>query len=289
MAETIRSVLEKTEKYFREHGIADTPRLDAEVLLADALNIDRVGLYVDFEKPLSIVELGIYREVVRKRAARMPVAYITGKKNFMSGEYHVNPSVLIPRPETEVLLEATCEYLREANVTPKRCIDLGTGSGVLAIELAKAYEHLHIFAVDISSDSLDVAKANAKRHEVYDRVCFVCGSLFAPLNTIVDPESCELIISNPPYIATADMDMLQPEVSKFEPRIALDGGEDGLEFYRKIGLGAKRFLKPLGIVALEVGAGQAEAVVNIFMQQGYVNLVVSKDYSGIERVVVGQR
>lgn len=107
MAETIRSVLEKTERYFREHGIADTPRLDAEVLLADALSTDRVGLYVDLEKPLSTVELGMYREVVRKRAARMPVAYITGKKNFMSGEYLVNPSVLIPRPETEVLLEAT--------------------------------------------------------------------------------------------------------------------------------------------------------------------------------------
>lgn len=174
-------------------------------------------------------------------------------------------------------------------MTPERCIDLGTGSGVLAIELAKAYEHLYVYAVDISSEALEVAEANARKHGIFDRVSFVCGNLFAALDSAVEPESCELIISNPPYIATADMDMLQPEVSKFEPRIALDGGEDGLEFYRKISLGAKRFLKPLGIVALEIGAGQAEAVVRILMQQGYVNVVVSKDYSGIERVVIAQR
>lgn len=289
MVETIRSVLGKTEKYFRAHGIVDTPRLDAEVLLADVLDTDRVGLYVNYDKPLSSMELGMYREVVRKRARRMPVAYIIGKKDFMSGQYQVNQSVLIPRPETELLLEETYKYLKELDVTPERCVDLGTGSGILAIELAKKYEALHVYAVDISGEALDVARLNAKEHGVLDRITFVCGDLFAPLAGMVEPESVELLISNPPYIATRDLDRLQPEVSRFEPRVALDGGEDGLGFYRRIASDGKGFLKPLGVVAFEVGAGQAEAVVAILRELGYANVVVSKDYSDIKRVVIGHK
>lgn len=259
------------------------------MLLAACPNTDRIWLYVEYEKPLSPSELGTYRDAVRKRASRMPVAYITGRKEFMSGQYQVTPSVLIPRPETELLLEAIYEYLRKAHLSPGISIDLGTGSGVLAIELAKAYETLYVYAVDISSQALDIAKVNAARHGVQDRVSFVCGDLFAPLEGLVELESCELVVSNPPYIVTSDIDRLQQEISKFEPRIALDGGEDGLEFYRRISCDAGRYLRSSGVIAFEVGAGQAEAVVDILVGQGYTHIVVSKDYANTERVVIGQK
>lgn len=276
---TIRRVLEWSAKDLAQRG-ADSPRLDAELLIAEALGIDRVGLYLDLDRPLATSELDRVRPLLERRRAREPVAYILGRREFWGRRFDVSPAVLVPRPDTETLVERALELLpREADV---QALDLGTGSGILAVTLAAERPRARIDAVDLSGEALSVARANAERHGVADRVSFHLGDLFAPL-----PEGrrFDLIVSNPPYIPEREVAELPPEISRFEPKLALAAGDDGLDVLRRIAADAFSWLAPGGIILVEIGMGQADAVQALFAAAGLVALRSHADLAGIARVV----
>jgi len=279
---TISAILAWTKQYFEGKGL-DTPRLDAEVLLCHVLGKDRVYLYMNFEQPLQPEELASFRESVKQRVMRIPVAYITGIKEFMCLSFAVSPAVLIPRPDTEVLVETSLARLK-----PKAdpiILDIGTGSGAIIISLLKRMPEAKGIAVDISEEALTVAAQNAAKHEVSDRLTLEQSNLFASLTG----RTFDAIISNPPYIDAKDMETLAPEI-RHEPRVALAGGNDGQDFYRRIVAAAVEYLAPAGFVALEVGEGQARQVAALADDASGLKMVdIVKDYGGIERVVVLER
>lgn len=278
---TIGTLLTWTKQYFGEKGV-DNPRLDAEVLLSHILGKDRLYLYVHFDQPLEQAELAAYRETVKRRARREPVAYITGCREFMGLSFVVNRSVLIPRPDTEILVEAVLERLQGKDKPV--IVDIGTGSGAIIVSLLHKVTTAAGVAVDISDQALAVAERNALTHQVMDRLDLRQGDLFTPLEKGV----FDVIVSNPPYISEDELAELEPEV-KYEPHGALAGGPDGLDFYRRI-IGAMALhLKPEGFGALEVGAGQAAAVAQLASVNGLVADKIIKDYAGIDRVVMLRR
>jgi release factor glutamine methyltransferase len=272
---TILEVLRWTAGYLGEKGVP-TPRLDAEVLLAHALGLDRVGLYLDYARPLQAAELARYRELVRRRAQREPVAYIRGYKEFWSLEFTVGPAVLIPRPETELLVEEALGLARQARA---RIVEVGTGSGAVAVVLAREL-HQEVLATDSSAAALSVAGRNAQRHQAAVR--FVLGDLLAPFGEAV----FDIVVSNPPYVPRGEIAGVAPELS-FEPRAALDGGEDGLESIRGLVAEAPRVLAAGGWLLLEVGAGQAAEVSRLFEAAGLVEVASVADLAGTPRVVKG--
>ena len=253
MKNTIAEIL-TAAKIRLEAGGIENPRLDAEILLAHVLNCRRLTLYVDSDKILSLESVLKFNELINRRLEGIPVAYLTGKKDFMGLSFAVNQNVLIPRPETEILTEFVGEYLRglgrEVNFA-----DLGVGSGAIAVSILKFVKTARAAAVDISNEALEVAKFNATKFHVEDRIKFYCGDLFEPL----EGKIFNAIVSNPPYIPTSKLNSLQTEVQR-EPRLALDGGEDGLNFYRQLVKAAPDFLSQNGLIAFEIGIGQAEEV-----------------------------
>lgn len=274
---TIGTLLQWTKQYFRDKGV-DNPRLDADVLLSSLLGRDRMYLYVHFDQPMQPEELAAFREMVRRRAARVPVAYITGRREFMGLEFQVTPSVLIPRPDTEILVEAATERLagkKEAVV-----LDVGTGSGAVLIGTLSRTPGCRGVGVDISGEALAVATANAARLLEPGRADFLQADLFPP-----EPVCFDAILSNPPYVTTEEMTELAPEVLK-EPALALHGGPDGLDFYRRLTAEGRKRLKQGGFMALEVGAGQAEPVSVLAERAGWRTEKIIPDYAGIDRVVV---
>lgn len=279
---TIGAILTWTRQYFGEKGV-DNPRLDAEVLLSHILGKERIYLYVNFDQPLEPAELATFREAVKKRAMRVPVAYITGNREFMGLKFTVTPAVLIPRPDTEILVEAAAARLK--TMARPIILDIGTGSGAIIISLLHLVPEAQGIAVDVSADALAVAKENAQRLGVSKRLEFRQGDLLAP----VANQKFDAIMSNPPYISEAEMGGLAPELSH-EPRLALTGGPDGLVFYRRIVAGAGEHLSADGFVALEVGAQQARQVAELAgPDSGLQMSEIVKDYGGIERVVVLER
>jgi len=285
---TIIRLLQETRQYFERCGILSA-RLDAEILLAHALDKDRIRLYIDFEEPVSQEELSRFRELVKRRAQREPVAYITGYKEFWSLRLQVNRSVLIPRPETEVLVEAALNLLRVGEQRDQRTsvLDLGTGSGAIALALAKETEHAAIMAVDRSLAALQVARNNMHIYDFGKRVRLVCGDGVQPFGC---NETFDLIVANPPYIPAASLDRLEPDIKNHEPRQALDGGSDGLDFYRTWIPRLPVVLKPHGWVVLEVGDGQVDAVAGMFHAAGtYDGITSIRDFSKKQRVVVAQK
>ncbi|AJE02345.1 peptide chain release factor N(5)-glutamine methyltransferase [Geobacter pickeringii] len=274
---TIRRVLEWTREYLAEKGI-ENARLETEWLLGTALGLDRVGLYVNFDKPLNQNELGTIRGLVARRAKREPLQYILGSQEFFGLDFEVTPAVLIPRHDTEVLVE---EALKRAPAAGS-ILDIGVGSGCIAVSLAKSLPETAVWGVDRSAAALALARRNVERHGV--RVTLVEGSLFEPLTG----ERFDMIVSNPPYIPTADIGTLQAEVRDAEPLMALDGGVDGLDFYRLIVSGASGHLAPRGWLMVEVGIGQAEAVLGMFTRAGFGDCFTAKDPNGIDRVVGGR-
>ncbi len=273
---TVLKVLEWTKGYLAEKKV-DNARLEAEWLLCAATGLDRVGLYVNYEKPLSDDELSACRGMVARRAKHEPLQYILASQEFYGLEFEVNPAALIPRHDTEVLVE---EALRLAS-SAKSVLDIGVGSGCIAIALAKSMPGAEIHGVDHSPDALVLAERNAERHGV--RVTFFEGSLFEPFRN----QRFDLIVSNPPYIPTGDLETLQPEVRDYEPRTALDGGRDGLDFYRLIIPAAHGYLNAGGWLMLEVGISQAEAVKGMLAEAGFTDLFIARDQSLIDRVVGG--
>jgi len=276
---TIQKILLQATEKFSRAGI-ETPRLDAEVLLAHALNCRRLKLYTDAEKILSAAEVERYKNFVALRAEKIPVAYLTGNKEFFGLNFFVNKNVLIPRPDTEILTQLVIENLGGEKIFA----DLGTGSGAIAISVCKFVKNSVGFAVDISENALEVAKFNAKKFGVDDRINFFCGNLFEPFAG----KKFDAIISNPPYIPTGDLKNLQAEVQK-EPTTALDGGEDGLNFYRKIISAAPEFLFENGFLAVEVGINQADEVKKFFDENNFVEVEIFQDLAGLDRVVAGRK
>jgi release factor glutamine methyltransferase len=276
---TVGSILKWTGQYFCEKGV-ESPRLDAEVLLSHILGKDRLYLYVHFDRPLDEQELTDYRKMVKQRAQRIPVAYITGRKEFMGLDFAVTPDVLIPRPDTEVLVEAVLERLKEKD--KPLVLDIGTGSGAIIISLLAKLPDACGIGIDLSVPALAMTGKNAATHHVHDRLQLMEGDVFGP----VSGQQFDAIVSNPPYIPDKDIDGLEPEVRR-EPYGALAGGQDGLNFYRRIISQAPGYVNPGGFVALEVGINQAEAVAALAKQDGIFTVeAVIKDYSGVERVLV---
>jgi release factor glutamine methyltransferase len=270
-----------TVEYFNRKGIAN-PRLDAEVLLAHVLGVSRLQLYLDFDKPLESPEVGAFREAVRRRARHEPVAYITGDREFWSLPLAVDSRVLVPRPETETLVQACLPRMTEDG----RLADLGTGSGAVALALLAERPGWVGVGVDRSAGALAVADENVRRTGFQGRLELRQGDLFSPLND----EVFHLVVSNPPYIPTAEVPQLEPEVSQYEPTEALDGGVDGLDVIRAIAQGAVDHLARGGSVAVEFGAGQADQVAAIFESvTAYRDVELMRDYAGHPRVVVARK
>ena len=275
---TIGRVLSWTKQYFADKGV-EQARLDAEVLLSHVLGMDRLHLYVRFDQPLLPEELAAFRAMVLRRAAREPVAYILGCKEFMGLDFLVSPDVLVPRPDTELLVEACETRLKET--LDVHILEIGPGSGAVVISLLKRQPRWQAAAVELSSQAAAIVRKNAKRHEVETRLQLYEGDLFAP----VAGQQFDAVVSNPPYIPEADLAGLQPEVHR-EPRMALAGGADGLDFYRRLVREGGVYVREGGWLLLEVGSGQAQEVAQLGKQSGWQVDAILPDYAGIERVVV---
>ncbi len=262
--------------------------LDAEVLLGHALGLGRAQLIVMADAPLGANQLSRFESLLARRREREPVAYIVGQQEFWSLDFHVTRDVLVPRPDTERLIEGALLLAAPARTErPLRVLDIGTGSGAIAVSLASELAAAEIVATDFSPAALAIAEKNAGRHGVAKRITFRCGDLFAALGQWAVP--FDLIVANPPYIRRDAIASLEPEVSRWEPRAALDGGTDGLDFYRRIAAEAGRFLAPTGALALEIGADMGRQVRALFNQAGcYRGVTVYQDYAGRDRVVTAR-
>jgi release factor glutamine methyltransferase len=281
---TVLEAIQKSAGFLGKKG-AESPRLQAELLLAHALKLPRMKLYLNFERALSPAETDALRELVKRRGRREPLQHIIGSTSFCGYEIAVNRHALVPRPETELLAELGWQFLSTFNSQPSTALDFGTGTGCIAITLATKCATAKILATDISAEAIALAKENAAANKVAERIDFLQGDGFA---TLPKSERFDLIISNPPYIPSAEIATLQPEVRDFDPRSALDGGADGLDFYRRLAAETKPFLKPDGKIMLEFGDGQAEAVSGIFEMQKWIVEAVKEDYSQRLRILVAK-
>jgi len=279
---TIGRILKWTENFFAQKGI-ESPRLDAEVLLAHVLGRQRIHLYVHFDEPLEEGELSAYRELIKQRVQRRPVAYLLGEKEFMGLRFKVSPAVLIPRPETEILVQAAVERLRKMQAA--RFADIGTGSGAICLSVLEFVPEAVAETVDISTGARAVAEENAAALGLTERITFHTGDLLAPLEG-----KFSALLSNPPYIPDAELDGLQPEVRCSEPHLALAGGADGLDFYRRLCAEGPALLTEDGFLAFEVGQGQAGAVAALAQANPLIaGTEIIEDLAGLERVVIAYR
>lgn len=278
---TLRRIVRWMTDDFQKRGVGSA-RLDAELLAAHALGIDRVSLFMDLDRPLDVRELEAIRALVPRRRRREPMAYILGRREFWGLDMKVGPSVLVPRPETELLVERSLPHLPEdAEV---RHLDLCTGSGCVAIALATERPMAQVVATDLSEDALEIARTNSVAHGVDGRVELLRGDLFAPLAGRV----FDVITANPPYLAARELDECEPDVRDFEPRLALVAGEGGLEVVARLAAGLDAHLAPTGHAFFEVGAGQAAPAAALFRAQGFVT-EIHLDLARIERVVEARR
>ena len=269
--------------YLTGKGIS-TGRLDAEHLLAHVVGVDRLQLYLDFERPLDRAELDGFRPLLKRRAAREPLQYILGHQPFRTLDLAVEPGVLIPRPETEVLVGEVLSWVEAQGREAPAALEVGAGSGAICLSLASEGYFTHIIATDISEKALELARRNRDAAALADKVDLRRGSLFEPVD---DEVRFDVIVSNPPYVAEVDEASLEPEVLDWEPREALFAGHDGLDVIRRLIDEAPQYLKDGGLVALEVGAGQPPRVVELIQATGrYDDVRIVRDYSGRERFVL---
>ncbi|MGW8221126.1 MAG: peptide chain release factor N(5)-glutamine methyltransferase [Syntrophobacteria bacterium] len=280
---TVLKLLQWTTDYFQRNNVSE-PRTSAEVLLAHVLAEDRLFLYLNYDRPMETNELAAYRACIKRRLGGEPNQYITGIQEFWSLPLRVSPDVLIPRPETEVLVEAVLEFLDkdDSNVD---ILDLGTGSGAIAIALARELPAARIIATDLSLAALRLAQENAKLHQVDERILFVRGDMFAAIPGA--SQKFRVVVTNPPYVSHAEILELHREIRDFEPRHALDGGPDGLAAIRHIVAAAPTVLSQAGGLFMEMGAGQAESVSGLVLESHeYRSFHIRKDYTGLDRVLV---
>ena len=280
---TIIRLIEWSTSYFTQHHI-DSPRMTAEILLAHALHYRRIDLYLNYDQPLSLEELARYKTLVKRRVAREPVAYILGTKPFWNHDVVVAPDVLIPRPETEGLVEAALQILPEKEGDrPWRVLEAGVGSGAVIIALASERPQHLFFASDISVAALNMACNNRDRILTRSAIRLFAADWFAPLKP--DAVTFDLIVSNPPYVPSGEFKGLQAEVTEFEPRIALDGGRQGIDCIEHLIRRAPAFLSDRGWLLLEIGYGQKEAVAAIAGHtDAYENIRFTRDYGDIDRI-----
>jgi release factor glutamine methyltransferase len=282
---TVLEAIQKSTEFLAKKGV-ESPRLQAELLLAHLLKMPRMKLYLSFERALAPAETNALRELVKRRGRREPLQHITGSVSFCGLEIAVNRQALVPRPETELLAELGWQFLSTLNPQPSTALDFGTGTGCIAIALAVKCPNAKITATDVSAEALALAGENVARHNVAGQIQFFRGDGFAAFST---DETFDLIISNPPYIPTGEIATLQPEVRDFDPRAALDGGADGLDFYRRLGREAKSFLKPDGRIMLEFGDGQDGAIRKIFEAEKWIVEAVKEDYSHRARILIARK
>lgn len=276
---TIMKILNWTKQYFADKGV-ENPRLDAEILLCAVLQCQRISLYVDFERPLTEEELAQFKKYVVRRAGHEPLAYILGKKAFMRNSFKVTTDTLVPRPETELLVESVVQAAETVGGDVK-ILDIGTGSGAIIVSLLDYLPKAKGVGVDISVGALAVAKENAVRIGVVERAGFLRSDVFSALPV---EKKFDIIVSNPPYIPAADIAGLAKDVQR-EPLGALDGGADGLDFYRRITKEASGHMAEDGLLAFEVGIHQGEMVAELCRTAGFGATAIRKDYAGIDRMV----
>ena len=279
---TVLESLQLSSEYLEKKGIG-SPRLNAELLLAEILNCKRLDLYLKFDRPLDEDEIGKYRDLIARRGKYEPLQYITGKAEFFGLTFKVNNHVLIPRPETELMVEAIIERFKDTD--QKKILDIGTGSGNIAVTLAKFLKKCSVTSVDVSEEILSLARANAERNCASANITFVNADI---KNYSTNGVLFDLVVSNPPYVSLSDFAETQREIHEYEPTNAVTDFSDGLTFYKLISSKIGNILKPCGSVYLEVGKGQANLVAKLLESNGISEISFIKDYQQIDRIVYGE-
>ena len=301
---TIQKLLNWVTEYFTNKGI-DSPRLSAELLLSHVVGLKRIELYTQFDKIVTKKHLDQLHEFVKRAGEKEPVAYLTGRTEFYSLQLKVSPDCMIPRPETELLVERAVEFLRTRTGTQFVC-DLCTGCSCIAVAIAKNFRDARIIATDISDAALGVAAANVEKYQLKDRIELLCGDLFDPIiphldaykpapsagsgQALSEAEGFDLIVCNPPYVSRAEFEKLDRNVRDYEPRLALFAGEDGLDIYRRISEKVDQFLKPDAALMLEIGYAQGQAVKELLVQSGiFSDIKIEKDFCKNDRVIIARK
>lgn len=280
---TLGEVLRLSTEHLKQRGV-EGPRLDAELLVGAALGLERLQVYLQHDRPLLESELQAIRELVQRRSRREPLAHILGKREFYGLEFQLRPGVLVPRPDTETLVDALLDVIGPDPEPLVYVADIGCGSGCIGLSLASQRPSIRLYAIDLNPEALAATKANTQALGLSGRVALLRGDLLGP---VPSERQVDWVVSNPPYIPSAEIDGLQPEVARFEDRLALDGGADGLDLYRRL-LPMAWARAQRGIV-LEVGHGQAEAVVELARKAGFRECTIRCDLGGRQRVVLARR
>ena len=263
----------------------ESPSLETQMMIAKVIEKDRLYIMLNLEEDIDESKVEIIKTMIDKRKNSYPLQYILGEREFWGMDFKVSEGVLIPRQDTEILIEETLKKLKDnKHKSNLKGFEIGVGSGIISITLLKEIETLTMIGVDINDKAIELTKANALKHEVSYRLCILNSNLFEKINK---ENQFDFIISNPPYIETKVIDSLQEDIKQHEPKLALDGGEDGLDFYRAIIEQSKSYISPEGFIAFEIGYNQAEAVKKIFVENGYPNVTIAKDLAGFDRVVIG--
>ena len=289
--QTVGQALRNISEIFKNKGIINSER-ETEILLSYFLKMNRSDIYLNGDRKLKNIEKLQLEDMIKKRLKKIPLQYITKHQEFMGMDFLVGKGVLIPRPETEILVEEVIKQLKNYKYSDNiEVADLGTGSGVIAISIAKFINNITVYATDISKKSLQIALKNAQKHSCENKIIFLYGDLFEPFKNKIEKFSLEAIISNPPYIDSCNFESLPPEVRDNEPKTALFGGTDGMDYYRKIIKKSPQYLKRNGFLALEVGVNQSKIVKELLIGENNFNqeIEIIKDYLGIERVVIAYR
>lgn len=285
METTIQNLLKTANAKLKERR---NPQLDSMLLLCYVLNVDKTYIYTHREEVIDGETVDKFYKLVEKRSKGYPLQYIIKKQEFMGLDFFVDEGVLVPRPDTEILVESIIKLVNESNMRDKdkiNIVDIGTGSGAITLSLAHYIKNAFIYSIDISQDALNIAKRNCKNLRLENRVEFLNGDLFKPLENLY--KEIDIVVSNPPYIPTKDITNLEAEVSQYEPKLALDGGIDGLNYYKKIIQQAPKHLKENGILALEIGYNQGKDLKKLLQQIGkFDNIEIKKDLAGHDRVVI---
>jgi release factor glutamine methyltransferase len=285
---TIQKLLNWVTEYLTSKGI-ESPRLSAELLLSHVLGLKRIDLYTQFDKQVPQHQLDQLHDLVKRAGLYEPIAYLTGKTEFYSLELEITSDCLIPRPETELLVQRAIEFLRTRSGVQYVC-DLCTGSGCIAVSIANNFPDVRIIATDISAAGLKVAARNVEKHQLNEHVQLICGDLFEPIIQQLDVKQFDLIVCNPPYVSTAEYEKLDKNVKDYEPQSALLAGEDGMDVYRRITKEVDRFLKPAGVMMLEIGYAQGLAVKDLLEQSGFfAEVKIEKDFHDNDRIVTARK
>lgn len=285
---TIQKLLNWVTEYLAGKGI-ESPRLNAELLLSHVLSLMRIELYTQFDKQVPKQQLDKLHDLVKRAGLHEPVAYLTGKTEFYSLELEINADCMIPRPETELLVQRAIEFLRTRYGIQYVC-DLCTGSGCIAVAIAKNFPEARVTATDISAAALEVAAQNVKKHQLNEHVKLLCGDLFEPIIKQLDVSQLDLIVCNPPYVSTAEYEKLEKNVKDYEPKSSLHAGEDGMDIYRRIIEKADEFLKPDASLMLEIGYAQGPAVRELLEQtSAFAEIKIEKDFHDNDRIVTARK